>query len=115
MHIVTDGSKLRAMGEERLPAGAFARHSGGSLRKAERGEPVELATARKIGAALDVDPRMFARAISGRPALSRRAVSRAGVSFGVKRGRHCMRVGKRGAWCASLRPTPSPLHWRIKA
>ena len=68
MHVVTDGSKLRAMGEKRLPAGAFARPSGGSLRKAERGEPVELATARKIGAALDVDPRTFTRAISRRPA-----------------------------------------------
>jgi hypothetical protein len=68
VHVVTDGSKLSAMGEERLPAGAFARPSGGSLRKAERGGPVELATARKIGAALDVDPRMFARAVSRRPA-----------------------------------------------
>ena len=63
-----DGSKLRAM---RLTAGAFARTSGlsrGSLCKAERGGPVKLATALKIGATLDVDQRTFARTISRRPA-----------------------------------------------
>jgi hypothetical protein len=40
VHVVTDVSKLRAMGEERPPAGAFARPSGvsrDSQRKAERG------------------------------------------------------------------------------
>jgi hypothetical protein len=40
VYAVTDVSKLRAMGEERLPAGACARPSGVSrdaLRKAERG------------------------------------------------------------------------------
>ena len=68
MQLVMDGSKLRTMGEERPPAGAFAKPSRGSLPKTERGGPVKLATARKIGAALDVDPRTFARAISRRPA-----------------------------------------------
>jgi hypothetical protein len=55
-----DGGKLRATRKVRLPAGAFARASGVSLRKAERGEPVKHATACKIGAALDVDPKTFA-------------------------------------------------------
>jgi hypothetical protein len=71
VRVVMDGSNLRAIEEERLPAGAFARPSGvsrGSLPKVERGGPVKLATARKIGVVLDVDPRTFARAISRRPA-----------------------------------------------
>ena len=68
MHVVTDVSKLRAMGEERLSAGAFARPRASRATRSVKRSAVELATARKIGAALDVDPRTFARAISRRPA-----------------------------------------------
>ena len=68
MQVVMDASKLRTMGGGATPAGAFAKPSRGSLPKTERGGPVKLATARKIGAVLDVDPRTFARAISRRPA-----------------------------------------------
>jgi transcriptional regulator with XRE-family HTH domain len=68
VHVTTDGAKLKAMREG--PARTFARSSGispATLRKAERGGPVELATARKIARALGTDPRTFARAISRRP------------------------------------------------
>jgi transcriptional regulator with XRE-family HTH domain len=73
MYVKTDGPKVRALREANEPnAREFAREAEISRRTLTRVEcnegPVELATARKIGAALDVDPRTFARAISNRPA-----------------------------------------------
>ncbi len=72
MHVEIDGSQVRRMRGSRAFSGAhFARRAGispGTLRRVERNEgPVRPDTARKIGAALDVDPRTFARAISTRP------------------------------------------------
>jgi hypothetical protein len=72
VHLTTDGSKLKAMRSGAGPASeaTFARSSGiseGALRMAERGGPVELATARKLARTLGTDPRTFARAVSRRP------------------------------------------------
>ena len=77
MHVKTDGQKVRALREAHEPnARVFAREAGISQRtltRVERNEgPVRTGTARKIGAALGVDPRTFARAISRR---HRRAVA----------------------------------------
>jgi DNA-binding XRE family transcriptional regulator len=73
VHVKTDGPKVRALREAHEPnAGKFAQKAGISRRtltRVERNEgPVQLATARKIGAALEADTRTFATAISSRPA-----------------------------------------------
>ena len=73
MYVKTDGPKVRALRESHEPsARVFAQKAGVSRRtltRVERNEgPVRTGTARKIGAALEVDPRTFARAISNRPA-----------------------------------------------
>jgi transcriptional regulator with XRE-family HTH domain len=73
MHVKTDRPKVRALREaHEASAREFAKRAGISRRtltRVERNEgPVRPGTARKIGAALDVGPRTFARAISRRPA-----------------------------------------------
>ena len=73
MLVTTDGPKVRALCEaSESSTREFAQKAGISrrtLRRVERNEgPVRLGTARKIGPALDVDPRTIARAISCRPA-----------------------------------------------
>jgi predicted transcriptional regulator len=73
MHVKTDGRKVRALREASgASAGVFAQKAGVSRRTlagVERNEgPVAAKTARKIGAALEVDARTFARTISRRPA-----------------------------------------------
>jgi DNA-binding XRE family transcriptional regulator len=65
MYVKPDGEKVRALRGE-TNATQFAYRAGISpttLRMAERGRPLELRTARKISAALDVHPREFCRAI----------------------------------------------------
>jgi transcriptional regulator with XRE-family HTH domain len=73
MYVKMDGPLVRRMRGSRGFDGAyFARKAGISpktLRRVERnGGPVRRETARKIGAALDVNPRTLARAILSRPA-----------------------------------------------
>lgn len=67
MHVKADGEKVRAL---RLANGTnadeFARRAGISattLRRAERDRVVKLWTARKIGDALGMHPREFARVV----------------------------------------------------
>jgi transcriptional regulator with XRE-family HTH domain len=71
MLVTADGSKVRALREASgFSTREFSRKAGISRRtltRVERNEgPVMPGTARKIGAALDVNPRTFARAISSR-------------------------------------------------
>jgi DNA-binding XRE family transcriptional regulator len=73
MLVTADGSKVRALREARESSTReFAKKAGVSRRtltRVERNEgPVRPGTARKIGSALEVDPRTFARAVSSRPA-----------------------------------------------
>jgi transcriptional regulator with XRE-family HTH domain len=73
VHVKAYGAKVRALREAHEPnARVFAQKAGISRRtltRVERNEgPVRTGTARKIGAALGVDPRTFAKAISRRPA-----------------------------------------------
>ncbi len=57
MYVKLEGEKVRAMRESK--AGEFAKEAGVSaktLRRVERGETVSVKTARKIAAALEVEP-----------------------------------------------------------
>jgi predicted transcriptional regulator len=57
VYVKLDGEKVRAMRESN--AGVFAKEAGISaktLRRVERGETVSVKTARKIAAALEVEP-----------------------------------------------------------
>ena len=71
MYVELDGARVRYMrGGRAFTGAAFARHAGispGTLRRVERNRgPVTVSTARKIGAALDVDdPRSLGR-VAGR-------------------------------------------------
>ncbi len=65
MFVVMDGPKVRAMREERgMPQRELAEVAGvsrGTMASLERGANVRLGTARKVGAALGVDPKSLRR------------------------------------------------------
>jgi transcriptional regulator with XRE-family HTH domain len=70
VYVELDGARVRRMrGGRAFNGAAFARRAGispNTLRKVERNRgPVNVSTARKIGAALDVDPRSLGR-VAGR-------------------------------------------------
>jgi transcriptional regulator with XRE-family HTH domain len=73
MYVILDGERVRELREEegmsRRDLAATAGISPTTLRRVEdnRG-PVSLTSARKVGRALDVNPRVFGRAVSRRPA-----------------------------------------------
>ena len=71
MYVWADGEMVRELrGASGATAGEFAGQAGVSrdaLRRVERNRgPVRVDTVRKIGHALDTDPRIFARAVSTR-------------------------------------------------
>ena len=70
MNVELDGARVRYMrGSRAFNGAAFARIAGispNTLRRVERNQgPVSVSTARKIGAALDVDPRSLGK-VAGR-------------------------------------------------